>query len=137
MTALRWKQRFQNFERAFLLLQEALENNLDSRSVLEKEGIIQRFQYTFELAWKTLNDYLKYQGLVLDQTTPRAVIKQAFASGIIEDGQIWITILEQRNLMAHTYNKENFEKAISEISQHYLQAIRQVYKRLKKQSAEE
>ena len=137
MTSIRWKQRFQNFEQAFLLLQEALENDLDSLSMLEKEGIIQRFQYTFELAWKTLNDYLKYQGIVFDQTTPRAVIKQAFASGIIKDGHVWITMLEQRNLMAHTYNKENFEKAISGISKHYLQAIRQVYELLKQETTKE
>jgi len=56
--AIRWRQRFENFERAFLLLREAFEKDPAAMSDLEKEGAIQRFEYTFELAWKTLKDYL-------------------------------------------------------------------------------
>jgi hypothetical protein len=77
---IRWKQRFENFERAFRLLQEAFEKAPAQMSDLEKEGVVQRFEYTFELAWKTLKDYLVYSGVVFDQITPRNVIKQAFAA---------------------------------------------------------
>ena len=65
-TDVRWQQRFQNFRRAFTLLREALENkNIDDYSDLEREGIIQRFEYTFELGWKTLKDYLEFNGVNL------------------------------------------------------------------------
>lgn len=75
-------------------MNEAFEKDVDEMSDLEKEGVVQRFEYTFELAWKTLKDYLVYSGVVLDQITPRKVIKEAFAAKIIDDGQIWIDMLE-------------------------------------------
>ena len=70
---IRWKQRFQNFEKAFLQFDEAV-STIDELSVLEKEGLIQRFEYTFELAWKTLKDYLESQEV--EAKFPREVIKK-------------------------------------------------------------
>jgi nucleotidyltransferase substrate binding protein (TIGR01987 family) len=136
MTDVRWKQRFENFEKAFFLLKEGMQNNPENLSKLEKEGIIQRFEYTFELAWKTLKDYLQYNGIYLQQVTPRAVIKEAFKSKVISDGRVWITMLEQRNLMAHTYNEENFSEAINGIFREYLAPIEQLYSFLKEKSTE-
>ena len=124
--SIRWKQRLENFERAFSLFKETFEKNPDEMSDLEKEGVIQRFEYTFELAWKTLKDYLVYSGVALDQFTPRSVIKHAFAAKIIKDGQTWINMLEQRNLMSHTYDSDIFEAVFNSISEHYLGAISQV-----------
>ena len=71
---LRWQYRFDNYRRAFLLLREAVER-MESASLtqLEKEGLIQRFEYTWELAWKVLKDYLEQQGVVLETVTPLAV----------------------------------------------------------------
>ncbi len=106
-------------------------------SDLEKEGAIQRFEYTFELAWKTLKDYLIYSGIIFDQITPRAVIKQAFAARIIEDGQIWIEMLEQRNLMSHTYNREIFETVFCSIAERYVGALEQVFRWLKEEAMQE
>jgi nucleotidyltransferase substrate binding protein (TIGR01987 family) len=134
--AVRWKQRFENFERAFLLLKEAFEKDPADMSDLEKEGVVQRFEYTFELAWKTLKDYLVYSGVVFDQITPRSVIKQAFAAKIIKDGQTWIDMLEQRNLMSHTYDKETFDAAIRNISQRYFVVLEQVFTWLKQKALE-
>jgi nucleotidyltransferase substrate binding protein (TIGR01987 family) len=128
---IRWKQRLENFERAFLLLQEAFKKDTAEMSDLEKEGVIQRFEYTFELAWQTLKDYLIYSGVAFDQITPRSVIKQAFAAKIIKDGQTWMDMLEQRNLMSHTYDSRIFEAVFSNISQHYLVALEQVFTWLK------
>ncbi len=133
---IRWKQRFENFERAFRLLNEAFEKDTAEMSDLEKEGVIQRFEYTFELAWKTLKDYLIYSGVVLDQITPREVIKEAFAARIIKDGQVWMDMLEQRNLMSHTFDSETFEAVFSSISQHYRSALEQVFGWLKKRKNE-
>lgn len=133
---IRWKQRFENFERAFLLLKEAFEQDAEGMSDLEKEGAIQRFEDTFELAWKTLKDYLIYSGVIFDQITPRSIIKQAFAAKIITDGQSWIDMLEKRNLMSHTYDDESFRIAFSSISRSYLTAIEQVFTWLKQRARE-
>ena len=73
-TDIRWKQRFQNFDRGVVLLREALESGPSALSALEKEGVIQRFEYTFELAWKTIKDFLEAGGLVVSPITPRQVI---------------------------------------------------------------
>jgi len=105
-------------------------------SDLEKEGVVQRFEYTFELAWKTLKDYLVYSGVVFDQITPRSVIKQAFAAKIIVDGRTWIDVLEQRNLMSHTYDKEIFEAVFGSISQQYVAALEQVFTWLNEKARE-
>jgi nucleotidyltransferase substrate binding protein (TIGR01987 family) len=133
---IRWKQRLENFERAFLLLKKAFEKDPAEMSDLEKEGVVQRFEYTFELAWKTLHDYLVYSGVSFDQITPRSIIKQAFAAKIIKDGQTWMDMLEQRNLMSHTYDSQIFEAVFSSISQHYLAALEQVFTWLKEKAQE-
>ena len=75
MTAdVRWKQRFDNFDRAFVLLREVCERGVASLSQLEREGAVQRFEFAFELAWKTIKDYLEENGVVLDIVTPRNVM---------------------------------------------------------------
>lgn len=137
MKKQRWQQRFENFERAFHLLQNTFkEKALQDFSELEKEGIVQRFEYTFELAWKTLKDYLEHTGIVLEQVTPRQVIKQAFAAKIIEDGTVWINMLDHRNRMSHTYNPKTFEQATQAIAQQYFTALNQIYWLLKRKDTE-
>ena len=119
----RWKQRFQNFDRAFVLLREALQNGASSLSLLEKEGVIQRFEYSYELAWKTIKDYLEQSGVIITPLTPRQVIKEAFVSKIISDGQVWIDMLDHRNLLSHSYDFSVFEKAVEAIADRYLPAM--------------
>lgn len=127
---VRWKQRFQNFNKAFLQFSDAV-SSVDKLSVLEKEGMVQRFEYTFELAWKTLKDFLEAKNV--DAKYPRDVIKKAFEYEIIEDGETWLEMLEQRNLMAHTYSEEIFTKAVQMICGKYYQAVKQVYEFLQKE----
>ncbi len=124
---VRWKQRFQNFDRAFVLLREALEGGPSALSPLEKEGVIQRFEYSFELAWKTLKDFLEADGLVIAPLTPRQVIKDAFAAKVLTDGQIWIDMLDHRNLLSHSYDFSVFEKAVDAISRRYLKAMEDLH----------
>ena len=119
----RWRQRFQNFEKGFLLLSEAFENGPGSLNKLEQEGVIQRFEYTFELAWKSMKDYLEENGVLIAPVTPRQVVKDAFAAKLIEDGQIWIDMLNHRNLLSHTYDFSVFEKAVEDIAARYLPAM--------------
>lgn len=132
---LRWKQRFENFEKALRLLREALAD-VESLSVLEKEGAVQRFEFTFELGWKTLHDYLAYSGVVVVPVTPRSVIKQAFAAKIISDGQLWIDMLDCRNLMSHTYDEAVFDQAVRQMAERFLNGLDEAHKFLKERSAE-
>ncbi len=117
----RWQQRYSNFEKAFGLLDSALKQTTHTK--LEKEGIIQRFEYTFELAWKTLRDYLRHQGIESD--LPRDTIKHAFSNRILSNGQVWIEMLESRNLMAHTYDESAFETAFHRIQKDFFPALSQ------------
>jgi len=133
MEDIRWKQRFDNFERAFILLRSSFDKEGDF-SELEKEGLVQRFEYTFELAWKTLKDYLESGGIVFEEITPRAVIKQAFESKIIKNGELWIAMLIQRNLLSHTYNQETFNKVVEKIKSEYIDSLQEFYMFLKEKS---
>jgi nucleotidyltransferase substrate binding protein (TIGR01987 family) len=133
---IRWKQRFQNFGRGFVLLREALERKPENLSMLEKEGVIQRFEYTFELAWKTLKDYLEDGGLLISPVTPRQVIKEAFAAKIISDGDVWIKMLDNRNLLSHTYDSFVFEQAVEAIAANYLPAMAKLHEFFIKKTAE-
>ncbi len=117
---IRWQQRFMNFTRVFLLLREAMENNMAQLSQLEKEGIIQRFEYTFELAWKVLKDKMEYDGVLVDKISPKGVVRQAYNSKYIQDAEIWLKMIGDRNLMSHTYDFSKFEVVIQSIEDDYL-----------------
>lgn len=131
---IRWKQRFQNFDRAFVLLRDAMEQGPSALNQLEKEGVIQRFEYCFELAWKCVKDYLEEGGLVFPTVTPRQVLKDAFAAKVLADGQVWIDMLDHRNLLSHTYNLASFEKAVEAIHKRYLVAIEQLHEFLQREA---
>jgi nucleotidyltransferase substrate binding protein (TIGR01987 family) len=134
MTAdMRWKQRYENFSKAFGLLDEALKNGPGSLNQLEREGVIQRFEYTFELAWKTVKDYLENAGVVFEEATPRKVLKSAYASGFLSEGQVWIDMLDQRNLLSHTYDRKDFEDATMAVFSKYLPAIAALRDKLSKE----
>lgn len=124
---VRWKQRFQNFERVFLFLKKAAA--LGAYDELQGAGLVQSFEFTFELGWKTLKDYLQAQGM--DVQYPREVIKQSFSSGLIENGTLWIQMLDKRNELTHTYNQEQAKRAIASIREIYFPLLEQVYTSLK------
>lgn len=124
---IRWQQRFQNFDRAINLLREPIERGIETLSALEKEGTVQRFEFAVELAWKTMKDYLEFQGQVVEPATPRAVIKTAFAARIIGNGQVWIDMLTHRNLLSHTYDETTFDQAVQAIRDHYLAALTELH----------
>lgn len=125
MDDVRWQQRFQNFEKAFFLLRDAFENrNLESFSDLECEGLIQRFEYSFELGWNTMKDFLEYNGIVIAPPVgPRSVIKAAFASGLITDGQVWIDMMLHRNQLSHMYDSVKAEVVLRAVRERYLAAM--------------
>jgi len=124
---IRWKQRFDNFARAFVLLREVCKRGVDSLSQLEKEGAIQRFEVAFELAWKTLKDYLEENGLVVNPITPRNVIKEAFAAKLLEDAQVWIDMMLHRNLLSHTYDIKVFEAVLRTVEERYFPSFERLH----------
>ena len=84
---------------------------------MERAGLIQFFEISFELAWKTLKDMLIYEGY--DVNSPKSTLKQAFANGTIADGELWLKALDGRNLFSHTYDNELAEEAIDLIKKTY------------------
>ncbi len=116
---IRWKQRFENFKKAQTFLKESLEK--ESLSKLEQAGIVQAFEFSFELAWKTLKDYLNHKGV--EVLYPRDVLKEAFKTGLIADGELWMDMLDSRNLMSHTYKETDSDFVFSEIKVRYGKAL--------------
>lgn len=125
---LRWKQRFQNFEKAFLQLSDAVDK-IEKLDTLSKEGLIQRFEYTLELSWKTLKDYLESKEVIAK--FPKDVIKQSFQADLIDNGEIWMNMLEKRNILTHTYDEKIFITAINAINNLYFDQIKKLYQYLK------
>ena len=85
--------------------------------------MVQRFKYVLELAWKTIKDYLEFSDTLIVPATPRQVVKEAFAAGILKDGQVWIDMLDHRNLLSHTYRQEVFAEAVVAIGTRYHEAF--------------
>lgn len=126
---IRWKQRFENFNKVYILLEKySKERNL---SELEQAGIIQFFEMKFELAWKVLKDYLEKDGFIVK--SPREAIKQAFQNDLINDGHIWIEALANRNLTNHTYDSELANKIVQEIVNRYFPEIKIMHDKLEKE----
>ena len=99
-------------------------------SQLEKEGVIQRFEYTMELSWKVMKDYLESENVVFEQVTPRSVIRKAFEAKLVKNGDLWMEMLDARNLMSHEYELEEFEKLIEDLQFNYLDEFNKLYQRL-------
>lgn len=127
---IRWVQRFQNFEKAFFRLKESLE--IHNPSELERNGIIQRFEFTLELGWKTLKDYLQHEGLDFP-LTPKGTFRQAQQSGLLDYAQVLIDALETRNELAHDYDGDKFEKAENLIHKTIFPALNKLYDFFKEQ----
>ncbi|MBI2417577.1 MAG: nucleotidyltransferase substrate binding protein [Ignavibacteriales bacterium] len=113
----RWDQRNINLNKAVHLLQESIKT--PEPEIVVKAGIIQFFEMSFELAWKTLRDYLEEQGFT-EVATPRSAIKKAFEVGLITDGHIWMQALEDRNLALHTYDEHKATEMVSLIRNKYV-----------------
>ncbi len=119
---IRWKQRFSNLEKAFHQLEQGL--TIKDPSEIEEQGIIQSFEFSFELAWKTLKDYLESKGTLV--SFPRDVIKEAFHHEIIDNGEVWLEMLEKRNFLAHTYDEKKTREALKLIRDTFFPEIKQV-----------
>ena len=125
---MRWQQRLENFEKAMIRLQAACE--MDEYSELERTGLVKTFEFSFELAWKTLKDLLYFEGY--DEKSPREVLRRAFAVGYLEESQTEIVLdaLDKRNLLSHTYDEGIAEEAVALITQQYAPVLAALLQKL-------
>lgn len=135
-TDLRWQQRFSNFNKALKKLSEAVvyikgnfyldgalnEDMFEAGEDLAKEGLIQRFEYTHELAWNVLKDFLSTQGIT-GIIGSKDAAREAFANGLIEDGQAWMDMIRSRNQTSHSYNESVATAIFKDILERYYPAF--------------
>ncbi|AQG77909.1 nucleotidyltransferase substrate binding protein [Spirosoma montaniterrae] len=130
---VRWEQRFANYKKALSKLAETVtQSNRDELSELEQEGLIQRFEYTYELAWKTLQDLLRNKGYI-DIAGPNPVLTQAFADGYITNAEGWRQMKKARELTSHTYNSETAEEIAGSVFNSYYQLLKNLEIRLEEE----
>ena len=120
---IRWKQRLANYRKALKTLTDAVElSRQRPLSELEKQGLIQGFEFTHELAWNVLKDYLQEQGYVRLIGSKDAT-RMAFKNELLEDGDAWMDMIKARNLSSHTYNTETAEKLVTDILERFYPAF--------------
>jgi nucleotidyltransferase substrate binding protein (TIGR01987 family) len=131
---IRWQQRFINFNKALNQLEKFIaKENLNE---LGEQGLIKAFEYTYELAWKTLQDLLKHKGYD-NILGPKPVIDQSFQDGYINDGKGWINMHKSRNLTSHTYNEETANEIVTGIRNSYFQLLKDLQTRLSDEQSKE
>jgi nucleotidyltransferase substrate binding protein (TIGR01987 family) len=126
---IRWKQRFVNFEKSYKLLNQYINQPIETE--LERAGIIQFFEISFELSWKLMKDYLEAQEISVK--SPRETIKQAYQIGLIDDGHVWIDGLSDRNLTVHTYDEDMAKKMVNDIMKLYFPELKKLYDKVVKE----
>jgi len=129
-TDLRWKQRFDNYQRALRQLTAAVDL-CHSRALtdLERQGLIQGFEFTHELAWNVLKDYLEFEG-IQGLVGSRSTVREAFKRGVITDGETWMDMIDKRNLSSHTYNEAVAQAIVNAVIERYHAAFQALEHRL-------
>ena len=118
---IRWIQRFDNFKRSLKQLELAFDWMAERElNELEKQGVIQAFEYNYELAWNVIKDFYQYQGVTNIQGS-RDAFRLAFERGLISEGDIWMDMIKKRQLASHTYNEEVVVEIMDAIVSHYYQ----------------
>lgn len=134
---VRWKQRLQSFRKAFAQLSNAARLAKERKlSDLERQGLIQAFEFTHELAWNTLKDFLASRGAT-NLFGSKDATRQAFAKGLIEDGEVWMEMIASRNQTSHTYNEDTANEIAEAITSAYVAAFQKFLKRFTDLEGEE
>lgn len=116
---IHWQQRFANYQKALLQLQSAADlSKQRALSQLEKQGVIQTFEFTHELAWNLLKDFLQDQGNQNIKGSKDAT-REAFKVELIQDGEQWMAMIQSRNISSHTYDERTAEQLVDVIIHHY------------------
>jgi nucleotidyltransferase substrate binding protein (TIGR01987 family) len=124
---IRWEQRFSNYRKALAQLEKfVIKGGL---SELEEQGLIKAFEYTFELAWNTLKDYLEYQS-ILNVSGSRDAIREGYKINLISDGDEWMNMITSRNLTSHSYNEDTAEEIANSVMNIYFHLFKQLEAKL-------
>ena len=113
---IRWLQRFANYRKALGRLKQFIDKG--TLSELEEQGLVKAFEYTYELAWNTLKDFLRHEGYV-DIYGSRDTIRKAYELNLIAHGESWMDMLESRNRTSHTYNEETAKQICQAVRKEY------------------
>ena len=113
----RFKERYEDYVKALNKLKEAM---LESPTDIVIDGTLQRYEFTFELAWKTMKDYLEYNGYSDNIASPRAIIQLAYQAKVIKNGNVWINMMLDRNVLSHLYDEEKSREIYDNIKKSYL-----------------
>ncbi|MXV75573.1 nucleotidyltransferase [Candidatus Poribacteria bacterium] len=133
---VRWIQRANSFERALGRLRAAVKlAEQRELSDLEAQGLIQGFEYTHELAWKALKDFLEAQG-ILNLYGSRDTTRAAFRNGLIENGEVWMDMVDKRNLTSHTYDEKTAAQVVITIRNAYYAEFERLLARLQQLKSE-
>lgn len=124
----RFLERREEYVKALARLREAL---IEEENEIVIDGILHRFEFTFELAWKTMKDYLEYQGIVENIGSPRETIKLSFKYKIIEDGEGWIEMMLSRNSLSHIYDNSTSRQIYNNIKSKYIVLLNNFEEKLK------
>lgn len=120
-------QKIENYHHAVAQLEQAVAvYSNDQGDSLYRDGLIQRFEFTVELAWKSLKEYLEDQGSVLAVAAPRAVLKDAYAAGVIMDAEIWDEIIRSRNVTSHVYDEQTAIEVAEKVCNTYLPVLKKL-----------
>ena len=114
--------KFMNLKKAYNKLVEVC-NMYDGKNEIIRDSVIQRFEFTYELTHKTLKEFMKYNGVVLENSFPRTIYKKAYINNIISDDKVWINLLEDRNSTSHIYNEKMEDEVAYRIMNDYVKAI--------------
>lgn len=128
---IRWIQRFNNYRKALARLGEAVQLAEERElSDLEQQGLIQGFEFTFDLAWKTLQDYLRENKRPNDNGGPNVIITQSLEDGIIKGEEQWKAMKKSRDLTSHSYDGETADDIAENILETYYNLFIQLETRL-------
>ncbi len=116
--------RIKDFNNAVNALEQACKKDLitDYEDII-RDAIIQRYEFTFELAWKCLKDILEQEGIEFSIGSPKEALKNAFKYNLIDDGDIWLQMLDSRNQISHLYDEEKSKEIENNIRNIYLKEI--------------
>lgn len=114
---VRWQQRFASYQKALAQLNKFIDKRSELNQ-LEQLGMIKAFEYTYELAWNTIKDFYESQGEAGIQGS-RDAIQLAFKRGLIENGEMWMEMLKDRNRTSHSYNEQTADEIAFNILSHY------------------
>ena len=133
---IRWKQRFHNYTKALSRFQEAVDLAKSRElSQLEKQGLIQSFEFTQELSWKVMKDFLEYQGVATGIMGSKDAIRNGFSVGLIQEGDIWMDMVTSRNAASHTYNEETADAILQKCIHSYAAQFCKLRERLEMELA--